>query len=133
MDVQKVTKTFVVFQYPGCIVAEEGTPVEVTSRSIESLDIPEYACGFRFFDRDEATVDGKVYVSEVENQSGWFYLGEEFTVEQVEAMNDHGQFDTLLANMRGNGWPTVIKTRAGNWFNKNEGDQVVNPCQLSTV
>jgi hypothetical protein len=127
MDVQKITNTFLQFQYPGYIVAELGNAKKVANREIGKITVPRGATGFRFFDVIEAMVDGESLRSEKKNVSGWFYIGEEFTVEQVEALNTDGSYDILLSNMTGNKHPTVVRTFHGNWFPVNKEDKVIAP------
>ena len=125
MEVNKVTKTFVQFHYPGIIATSEGDEIEVPSRDIENLSIPVNAIGFKFFDRTEAIIDGKSLKSEIENKSGWFYIGEELDFEQVTKMNTDKQYDTLLWNMDVNGYKTVAKTIRGCHYPVEENDQVI--------
>lgn len=54
---------------------------------------------------------------------GKWYIGEEFTAEQVEAMP--GDHEILVSNMRANGWRTVCRTRRGNWQPVETGDVVL--------
>ena len=125
MEVKKITKTFVKFQYPGVIVAEEGVPWEVSNRNIEDVEIPEGATAFRFFDRSEVVVGEQLFKGEVENESGWFYIGQEFAEKDIEAINTNGTYNIMLDNMRSNGYKTVAKTSAGNWFPVWDRDQVI--------
>jgi hypothetical protein len=125
MEVKKVTKTFVEFQYPGLLFAESGDPHEVSSRNIEDISIPENATGFKFFDRNEAVIDGQVLKGEIENESGWFYIGQEFAEKDIEAINTNGEYNILLDNLRFNDYKTVVKTRFGNWYPVWDKDQVV--------
>lgn len=54
---------------------------------------------------------------------GKWYVGEEFTAEEVEALD--GDHHILVSNMRGNGWATVCRTRLGNWQPVEQGDHVL--------
>lgn len=58
---------------------------------------------------------------------GRWYFGETMTLSQVAAENitNGGKHDILLANMRGNNWPTVVRTIAGNFQPIEDGDDVL--------
>lgn len=59
---------------------------------------------------------------------GKWYVGEEFTAEEVEALD--GDHHILISNMRGNCWNTVCRTRCGNWQPVEEGDVVLSDAPL---
>jgi hypothetical protein len=54
---------------------------------------------------------------------GKWYIGEEFTIDEVAALGDGHH--TILSNMRHNGWTAVCRTRRGNWQPIEEGDVVL--------
>ena len=58
---------------------------------------------------------------------GRWYFGETLTLAHVTALNvtKGGAYDVLLANMRGNGWTSVVRTVAGNFQPVEYGDVVL--------
>lgn len=124
---EKITATY---YYPGAFFSEDTTR-DITAPTLAAAidarpDDRWFAVEvkrtpvkvFRSDDGDERVLsDGKpVKVAK-------WYVGEEFTAEEVEAMGDDHRI--LFSNMRGNGWPTVCRTRAGNWQPVEAGDVVL--------
>lgn len=108
-------KHFVTFFSPGTFVAEETTreiaswdvnaAIEMSKGIVERYDARPYAFRFTTRARGEQDFDSKETA-----RSGLYYLsGRILTVEDVEAQNDPAN-ETLLANMRGNGWRQVVQT-----------------------
>jgi hypothetical protein len=112
-----VRKTYIEFLYPGSFVAESSTK-EVKTREVSKVKVPKSAFGFKFFDILSVVVDAdsrKVQLtSERINMSPMHYYGGKlYTLAEVE--REFPQNDTLVQNMKGNGWGKVIRCRTGNW------------------
>jgi hypothetical protein len=130
MQETRHTATFV---YPGALVSEPGRTVRIPEPTAAAV----MAAG-----PDEGWYGAEVKTSVVtryrsdEGDERWLhtgslatfnvYVGEEFTAEQVEQLP--GDHRTLLANMRGNGWDRVVRTRRGNWQPVESGDVVIQPA-----
>jgi hypothetical protein len=70
-------------------------------------------------------------VPKVVNRSGRYYLGGRlYDLDGVMALGGH---DTLLSNMRGNGWARVIQTRSGNWQPFEAGDSLLGGIVSASV
>lgn len=54
------------------------------------------------------------------------YIGKTYNESDIEEINDDGKYDTLLSNMRGNDWDTVVHTNLGNWKPVEDGDCVIS-------
>jgi len=109
-------KSFVTFYYNGGLFEGERT-YEAQSRDPECIKVPKGAFAFQFFDRAVATpnIDGKSIEmsSKPFNLSPkYYYGGRVLTIKDVE--KEIPDNETLISNMRGNGWKTVIQTRCGN-------------------
>lgn len=117
------------YTLPGSFFNEEET-VELPERSVEAAvqAAPKWAFAFKLYDSPlcdfEFPADLFRLVPIPQNESHRYYIGGTlYTVEEVEAMGD--DFRILASNMRGNRWPHVIKTRAGNFQPFEEGDEIV--------
>lgn len=110
-------KHFVTFYCPGTFVAEE------TTREVPSWDVPfaikmsetvlaRYDAapyGFRFTTRERGEED---FNSKETEKSPFYWLGgETYSVDQLETERPEGTTDTLIRNMRGNGWKKCIFNR----------------------
>lgn len=54
------------------------------------------------------------------------YVGERLTVDDVRSLGDG--YGTLIANMEGNRWEEVVRTRLGNFQPIESGDVVLDPA-----
>lgn len=110
-------------------IEQDSQPVESWDVGLALASLPEYAQAFRFKTlllHDPITVDGReMRVSPVETETSGTYFpgGEVVTLAQVEAMGD--QMSILASNMRGNGWPEVVRTRIGTYFPYEPGDTIL--------
>mgnify|MGYP006418708023 CR=1 FL=1 len=106
----------------------EGRVIEVTSRDVSDLDLPENAPAFYFFDRYEATlvVDGEEVElrSYRQNSSGTHFLGGKvYTLEQIkEHFPDEA---ALIWNIGQSRSKKAILTSVGLWREFEDSDDVV--------
>lgn len=108
---------FVEYYLPGTITADTYA-VEAQSREIDKLSIPERASSFRFYIADTAA-------GQRHNVSKLYMLAEEvLNEEQVKEKIDKP--DTLLWNMRTNGYKYIACTRRGTCHFVDENAIVVN-------
>lgn len=120
---------------PGSFYAEESY-ADLESRSIDEAvaKAPSRAFCFVLYDVPEIDFEydeTRFSVSaKRQNVSARHYIGGEvFTVDDLKAMNGDGRLDILISNAEGNGWPQIIRTRAGNWQPLEDGDILVgNPA-----
>lgn len=127
MQVEKNIKHYVEFLYPGVIISE-CSQVEISSRDIEEIYIPNHAYGFRFLDKTHAIIDGTELVSQPENYSNWHYEGEFWSLEYVEEHMPH--MNVLIDNMKTNNWNRVIRTHYGQCFPVEDDAQIFERSQL---
>ena len=145
---KEITKTYVEFSYPGALFAETEDK-EIITRDVKKVlkIMPKGAFCFRFYDMTskEVTIDGEqetvfgkeknkkrpcrrtgplfVFGKE-KNKSGKYYPGATpYTIEQVKKIGK--DFSILASNMECNNWPTVIKTRIGNFQPLEKGDIIL--------
>lgn len=113
--------TYIEFQYPGLIFAE------TSSRPVPSRELPEVipgqAVGYRFYARQETTVNGEKLVGAPKDYSPWTYFGEEWSADQVQALGGD-RYRILRDNVRINGWKRVVQTAYGNWLPLRDEDRV---------
>lgn len=104
---------------------EEKITVEIATRNVEKIEIPDNCLGFRFFDRSVTVINGETLTGDKKNLSGWYYLGEEMTLEQVkETYGDDKNYKILIFNMENNGYK-IVKTKSGKLIPLKENDTVI--------
>lgn len=126
--------------YPGSLFPEEGASIRISDTTTTQRIIDQFS------DRDDHL--GQWFAIEVieqnwqfwwtsEDDSEWrpkqdgtrktwrIYVGELLTNVEVAALP--GNHETLLSNMRSNGWDTVVRTRVGNFQPFQENDVVISP------
>jgi len=119
--------------YPGSFYPDEGTPVPLadTSPGTALRAVPDddswfaievYTATQKLWTDGEG---GELWLTEVDrpHSSYRIYKGEKLSVSDVEALP--GDNRILLANMRGNRWDAVVRTRRGNFQPLEDGDVVV--------
>lgn len=118
------------YNMPGAFFPEEDA-ITVATRDPQAAlaKLPPSAYAFRFVTLVYLTTTTELG-DEVElpptrtDVSGWYYPdGILYDVGAVEAMGD--SLRILAANMRGNGWPTVVRCRTNNWQPFEAGDQLL--------
>ena len=115
---KEITKTYVEFSYPGALFAETEDK-EIITRDVKKVlkIMPKGAFCFRFYDMTSNFGKEK-------NKSGKYYPGATpYTIEQVKKIGK--DFSILASNMECNNWPTVIKTRIGNFQPLEKGDIIL--------
>lgn len=99
---------FVEFKRPGTFL------VEISTFPIESWDVAKaigisktvvHAFAFQFVTRERGENDLDSH--ETARSGNYFLVGKIETLEEIEARNDPSDH-ILLANMRGNGWDSII-------------------------
>jgi hypothetical protein len=115
------TKHYVKFFFPNVFVDDSETK-QVETRETSSLKLPQFCHAFSFFDRVETSSGGEVLKGKPKNFSGMYYVdGEAWTLEQVRSKLPEERI--LIANMEGNKWGKVIRTRNGGFRPFEKGDQ----------
>lgn len=117
---------------PGLLFPEE------TTRQLDARDpaeaaekAPEGAFAFVLYDLPvvpDTGLDPEQFrvTPKRQNVSKRYYLGGTLhSLDEVRAMGDDKR--TLVANMEGNGWATVICTPFGNWQPFEDGDTLLEP------
>jgi hypothetical protein len=121
--------------YPGSFFPENGRPVEIpdadpeTARAAVGDDEAWFALDVRTTTQKRWT-DGdgeEMWRTAAELSRYRIYLGEVLTADDIERLDDGHDYSILLANMRGNGWERVVRTRRGN-FQPVEPVDVVLPA-----
>lgn len=113
-----ITKHFVTFYSPGTFVVEETTLPIDSWNTDEAMRMAEGITerhnakpfSFRFTTRTRGDND---LDSKVTDKSPTYYFGVKVeTLAEIEARRDPRD-DILISNMRGNGWPRVVRTTSG--------------------
>lgn len=123
----KKTKHFVTFYYPGAFVAEDST-MEIDYRflgDVLGLKNAKGAYGFTFHSIDYINFDGKEYKSEIFDKTGMFYIdGEIFTFKQMKKRFPEEHIS--ISNMEVNRWEKIVRTNAGWFLPFRKNDQIIN-------
>jgi len=114
------TKTYIELLSPGTLFAETFTKEVATRR--DPTELPPGVFAWRFFDRTQVQLNGETLTGKPHNFSGYTYIGEKFTLEQVKRRFPDAQI--LIFNMEANGWTTVVRTQLGNFCPLEDGDRV---------
>jgi len=127
---RETTKTYVEYLYPGSFFSEEESK-PVKERDPEKIlkTLPKGVFAFLFYDQASTMVkvDGEAQTvyGKRKNVSGKYYPDAEiYTVPQLKAL-DEKQYHILIANMEGNGWKRVVKTRRGNFQPLEKSDTIL--------
>lgn len=116
-------KHYVEYFYPG-LICSETSEVETKDRYPSSLNVPDNAFGFRFFDKEEIVLEsGNVLKSDRQNYSPNYYYGEKYTLNQVKLY--YPESKTLIANMEWNHWDAVVRTKFGQFIPLTNNDIVL--------
>jgi len=130
-------RTHVTYLYPGSFLPEEGRTVRVADATLAWA--LRHSPDDRWFAAEFSTQDWQRWTN-AEGDEKWMpvsgarpvkrrvYVGEAMTVDQVAALP--GDHRTLISNMNGNGWATVVRTRAGNFQPVEDGDVVVSAADV---
>ena len=117
-------KTYIEFAYPTDFV-ERFASTEVDSREITELEIeiPKRAYAFRFFDQTEETINGKLVRYAPKNFSCWYYLGKEYSLEEVK--REFPELPILAENIKSSGTNRAVLGRYNEWHILWDDDQAV--------
>ena len=120
------TKQYVEILYPGSFLPEEETrPIESRNPEAVLRSLSKRAFGFRFFERQETkALDGEVLGGVARGYSPYFYVGREFTTEEVVRLYPGDEHRTLRFNLTDNHCKRAVLCRTGNWRPLNDGDVV---------
>lgn len=112
--------------YPGLFFAGH-SDVKVADRSV--VELPKGSFGYRFFEREETELNGKLLVGPSENFSGLHTQGEVLTLEEIKQKLPKTRDNlTLISNLECNGFKKAVRTIMGNWQYFQDGD-VLLPTQ----
>ncbi len=119
----EVTQSYVEHFFPGVLVSETREE-SIEERNPEAIDVPGSAFAFRFYDKTELQLDGEKLDGDRRNTSGMFYPEGE-VINADEILDNPDQYDdTLVANVRTNGYD-VVKTRSGNYQPFEDEDELI--------
>ena len=130
---QKIRRTamlkhYVEYRCIGNLVSETQDYVyEIAERDVSKVNIEDDCFGFRFFDRTEMVVDGEILTGDRKNISGWYYIGEKITLEQIKATYGNTECIQNISNyMKYHNLTTCVKTKVkGYIYALNDEDQVI--------
>lgn len=131
------TKHYVTILYPGLLFPEERTrPVAARDPDQVLKSLESSAFAFSFFDREEVNAGDEVLRGDPKNRSGLYYLGKEYSAEEVIAeYQGREAYRVLVSNVQVNEYSRMVHCRTGNWRPLLEGDVVIpaEPPATSTV
>ena len=108
-------KHYIEFLYPGILFTETSAR-EVQIRDPSTIQAPKECYGYRFFDRQEITLENEKHKPETlngepKNYSGTYYFGKTMTLEEIKREIPNARH--LINNMKHSEWNKFVKTRGG--------------------
>ncbi len=108
-------KHYVEFLYPGAQLIETSVR-EVQIRDPSTIQASKECFGYRFFDRQEITLENEKHKPETlkgepKNYSGIYYFGKTMTLEEIKREIPNARH--LINNMERNKGNKFVKTRGG--------------------
>lgn len=113
----------------GGLFFAESTTAKIDVRAVPA-EIPTRAVGYRFFERQEAELDGEILSRAPRDHTPWTYFGTEYTLDQVKQLE--GDYGTIIGNMEANRWTRVVHTVYGNWYPLQD-DQHVDVARSAAI
>lgn len=105
----------------GALVSESIVE-KILQRDISGIIIPDDVFAYRFFDRTEETINGKIMRSRKKNISPMTYFGDVYSLKEIK--EQFPDLKNLIRNMLVNNYEKVVKTDLGNWQPYRDGDVV---------
>ena len=113
---------YVEFYFPGIITSDTST-CKIKNRD-SKFKIPKECYGYRFFDRKIIQEGDEILKGKSFNYSGVRYInGKIYDKKKVERYVKNNE--TLLSNMRLNGYKKVVKTIFGQFMPLEKNDMVI--------
>ncbi len=81
----------------------------VESMDIDALEIPKGSSAFRFFTRYVFNINDKEVKSKKMNVSSWYYMGKEYSLEEIKDKIPHDQYQKFYKY----GYRRVVVTDVG--------------------
>lgn len=112
----KTTKIYVEYLYPGIIVSE------TSSKEVPGIDPKECSkekgiIGFRFYEISSFVEEDEVYYSMPSHYTNWFFIGKRCSLDDIRKMNEtSGCYSILIDNMVTNNYPYVCHTPNGQFL-----------------
>jgi hypothetical protein len=122
------------FRMPGALFNEDqAEEIRAPQPDLAAAIAPRQAFAFTLYERPVVDFEFDTRRFRVvpipQNESRVYYIGPAsvWTQAEIRIMVDSGKVDrTLLANMEGNGWERVVRTRLGNWQPFEDGDVILD-------
>ena len=102
-------------------IAEHFALIEVQSREISKVKIPEGCVRVRFLDKEEIIINGNTFYGSPKNVSGWYYWGTKLPLKEVKGKISSEQYYHLEFDGR----RYVVITKEGSVFGLNADDIVI--------
>lgn len=119
---EKTTKKYVEYLYPGLFMAETSS-IEIGHSDPMKVELKKRAIGFRFYEKDFIDTDGEQFEGKIHNRTNWFYIGKRLTFEEVQSrFGNMSKYETLISNMECNQISSVCMTEYGNFMPMEEDD-----------
>ena len=115
---------YVEYIYAGSLFSDTGSKV-TTSKDVNlaKSQLPSGAFGFRFYEQEEQVVDGEALKGKPKNHTGWYYVGEKLSLEDVK--RNHSDKRILISNMEMNDYANVVFTKFGQFIPVSKNDVVL--------
>lgn len=93
---------------------------EVENQSIESANLPNDTCAYRFYNQNEITIGEKSFLGAKKYTPMIFLCGKRHSLEEIK--ESFNELSSLFSEMEENNWNRVVRVKHNNWQELEETD-----------
>ena len=112
---KKQTKYWIRFYTPGILFAETWDINCDSEPNPKEIEFPDSAYAFTIHKRTDIIDRGNIYKGKARQIGNMYYHPDSKVEDLKEVEQNPNATDTLIRNIKNNGWDRIIWTRWGNW------------------
>ena len=93
---------------------------EVENQSIESANLPNDTCAYRFYNQNEITIGEKSFLGAKKYTPMIFLCGKRHSLEEIK--ESFNELSSLFSEMEENNWNRAVRVKYNNWQELEETD-----------